>query len=278
MRRASDKKILISGNYSNQNSLMIRKSYVNLTKVTSGYHNPDQFIISRIIKSRAKRVLDVGCGNGDLLISLRKKGFDGDLVGLDLSNGIIKPGIKKNKEGKLGIRFFVGDAEKLPFKDESFDFIVLKWVFHHLPHPQKATNEAYRCLRGNGTILIAQPSKGDRPRFVECRRMIHRKYKLLLERAYTVAPSEEARKYLKKFGSIKEYHSRGYIDNPKMFPVYFATFRDFFEPPPNEKTWSRVTDDVRSFVSKRLAIEGRFIEKRKTGITIAKKIPKAIKR
>ncbi len=48
----------------------------------------------------------------------------------------------------------VGDAEKLPFKDASWDAIICSEVFEHLPHPEKVVSELWRVLTPGGTLIM----------------------------------------------------------------------------------------------------------------------------
>ena len=48
-----------------------------------------------------------------------------------------------------------GNAEKLPFEDNTFDFISSSGVLHHTPDMQKAVNEAWRVLKPGGEAIIS---------------------------------------------------------------------------------------------------------------------------
>lgn len=48
----------------------------------------------------------------------------------------------------------VGDAQAMPFKDESYDTILCTEVLEHIPNPQKAIDEMYRVLRPGGTLIL----------------------------------------------------------------------------------------------------------------------------
>ena len=59
-------------------------------------------------------------------------------------------------------RLLIGDAEELPFKDCSFDYILSFDVFEHIPHPEKCISEIARVLKKNGRTLIYAVSKKDK--------------------------------------------------------------------------------------------------------------------
>lgn len=111
-------------------------------------------IIRRIISENPKKILDVGCGTGNILMKLAENGNRG-LYGLDLSENMIE--IAKQKLGNKA-ELKVGDSEYMPFEDDSFDVLVCNASFHHYPNPQKVLLEMKRVLKNNGTLVIGDPS------------------------------------------------------------------------------------------------------------------------
>src|SRR6185295_19326982 len=62
------------------------------------------------------------------------------------------------------VEFRQGDAENLPFDDNSFDAVVIGFGINHLPHPEQAFAEGYRVLRRNGCFAFtvwAEPKPGE---------------------------------------------------------------------------------------------------------------------
>jgi SAM-dependent methyltransferase len=98
---------------------------------------------------RGRRVLDVGCGPGTVLVQLaRAFGVDG--VGLDASSKMIETA---RREAPELAELHVGRAEALPFADGSFDAALMRLVVHHLDRP-KAFAELVRVLRPSGRLVI----------------------------------------------------------------------------------------------------------------------------
>ena len=54
----------------------------------------------------------------------------------------------------LDIAWTQGDSERLPFRDEAFDYVVLHLIVAVVPHPQRALAEAARVVRPGGTLLV----------------------------------------------------------------------------------------------------------------------------
>ena len=97
------------------------------------------------------RVLDVGCGTGALSEQLLAALPDCRLTGIDLS-----PAMVERARIRLAARAEVieGDAERLPFHDESFDLVVCNDSFHHYPDPDRAAFQMWRVLRRGGTLVM----------------------------------------------------------------------------------------------------------------------------
>ena len=103
------------------------------------------------------RVLDVGCGTGDLTIAAKAKaGSSGLVVGIDPAPEMIASAHQKAAQQGIEIDFRVGVIEALPFAEGSFDVVVSSLMMHHLPNALKTQGlaEIQRVLRPNGHLLI----------------------------------------------------------------------------------------------------------------------------
>lgn len=119
---------------------------INITKRL--YHDP--FFFSLIPNLETKSILDIGCGNGYMLKTLREKCNDCVLTGTDLSSMIRS---SKNKEKDLSIRFVPAVCHKLPFEDNSFDVVISSLMFHWVDHLKKICTEIYRVLKPGGNFI-----------------------------------------------------------------------------------------------------------------------------
>ncbi|MHA2295787.1 MAG: class I SAM-dependent methyltransferase [Candidatus Hodarchaeales archaeon] len=105
------------------------------------------------------KVLDVGAGLGSSALFLAKE-FGSNVIGLDLSLKNTEMANKEAKKQKLDhlCHFQVGDAEKIPFKDESFDAVISECSFCIFLEKITAASEMYRVLKTSGKICITDVS------------------------------------------------------------------------------------------------------------------------
>jgi len=100
-----------------------------------------------------KTILDVGAGTGRLTTKLAN--LNGLVTALDVSEEILKVLKRKNKN----IETVLGDAENLPFQDESFDIIIATFLIVHLKDPLTFFTEAHRVLNHAGILLVTNISQ-----------------------------------------------------------------------------------------------------------------------
>ncbi len=100
------------------------------------------------------RVLDVGCGTGFATEGLIK--HTDDVWGLDQSAHQLERAF--SKFGKRGpVKFHRGDAERLPFADDSFDAYWSSGSIEYWPNPVAALREARRVTKPGGPVLVVGP-------------------------------------------------------------------------------------------------------------------------
>lgn len=102
--------------------------------------------------------LEIGCGLGSDLRNFSARGIN--VVGLDYS-----PENAYFCQRGLGVyglvgRVFCGDAEHLPFSDNSFDMVYSWGCLHHTPNTQRSIDEIMKVLRPGGKIMIMLYHKG----------------------------------------------------------------------------------------------------------------------
>ena len=95
-------------------------------------------------------VLDLGCGDGFLLKILRDRNIFGE--GIDVSETAIKKTIAKGIKGTV---FDFSDGD-LPYKDDSFEIVLMTDVFEHLYCPEIVVKEAHRITKNK--VIIVTPN------------------------------------------------------------------------------------------------------------------------
>lgn len=113
-----------------------------------------QEIVKRVMSLPGEKILDLGCGNGNIL-SLLKEKRKGDYYGADLSTKMIQ---EAKKRLGPGVDLKAADAVKLPYKSEMFDIIICNASFHHYTEPDKAIEEIKRVLKKGGTLILGDPT------------------------------------------------------------------------------------------------------------------------
>ena len=131
----------------NPGRMRLARSVLRRHAVAGDVHEP---VARRFAGEGLARVLDVGCGEGELARYLP----EGAWVGLDKSRTML------DHAPAGGVR---GEATALPFPDGSFDGVAILYVLYHLADPRLALTEAHRVLRPGGLLAVAAPSRHDSP-------------------------------------------------------------------------------------------------------------------
>ena len=107
----------------------------------------------------AHRILDLGCGNCDLVRFLRKA-YEQRVTGVDISNNRM-PRQDDPSRSQSPMRCIQGNAGHLAFlKDGAVDAVITTWAVHEMEDAGAAVREAYRVLRPGGEMLIVDFPKG----------------------------------------------------------------------------------------------------------------------
>jgi SAM-dependent methyltransferase len=104
-----------------------------------------------------ERVLDLGSGAGtDSLIAAQMVGEHGHVTGIDMTQEMLAKARAASAEmGATNVEFVEGEAERLPFADESFDVVVSNGVIDLVPDKDAVFTELYRVLVPGGRIQVA---------------------------------------------------------------------------------------------------------------------------
>ncbi len=103
-------------------------------------------------KYAGKRMLEVGFGLGTDLVAFARNGAQ--CFGIDLTPTHLEAGARRLALEGLPVRIVRGDAEFLPFEDESVDVVYSFGVLHHTPETGQAVSEIHRVLRKGGEAVV----------------------------------------------------------------------------------------------------------------------------
>ncbi|MDO5654774.1 MAG: bifunctional demethylmenaquinone methyltransferase/2-methoxy-6-polyprenyl-1,4-benzoquinol methylase UbiE [Flavobacteriaceae bacterium] len=117
--------------------------------------------VKLISEQQPSKILDVATGTGDLAIALAQKIPNAQITGFDLSAGMLEYGREKIKAKNLNhqIQMIQGDAENMPFEDNSFDAITVAFGVRNFENLEKGLKEIHRVLKPGGTFLILEFSQ-----------------------------------------------------------------------------------------------------------------------
>ena len=116
-------------------------------------------IVLDAVDRNARRVLDIGCGDGTLTFRLAERsdrvwGIDDSLLPLRLARA------EFHRRRPRRTPFLMNaDARRLPFPNGTFDCVVLADVIEHIDAPEAVIAEAHRVLRTGGQILLTTPRR-----------------------------------------------------------------------------------------------------------------------
>ena len=111
------------------------------------------------------RVLDVATGTADLALALAADLPEAEVIGVDLSEGML--GVGRQKVDRNGLRARVrleqADAENLPFEDGAFDAVTVAFGVRNFENLDKGLGELQRVLRPGGHLMVLEFSKPTSP-------------------------------------------------------------------------------------------------------------------
>jgi demethylmenaquinone methyltransferase/2-methoxy-6-polyprenyl-1,4-benzoquinol methylase len=126
------------------------------TLMTGGRHHAWRRMAARALVRPGDRVLDVGCGTGDLAFACLEAGA-GSVFGVDFARPMLEHARRKaSKRGVEAVSFSVGDATRLPLADASVDVWCSAFVVRNIPDLDVALEEARRVLRPGGRLGVLE--------------------------------------------------------------------------------------------------------------------------
>lgn len=135
-------------------------SFNQMAPIYDTYRGVDAQVLeylSRRVKARAsgrgQALLDIGCGTGRYSIQLAET-YGLQVMGVDVSEKMLNQAKEKHPSGV----WLLKPIEDAGFSDESFDFILMSYVIHHLKDYPRTLSDCHRYLRPGGALFIVTDS------------------------------------------------------------------------------------------------------------------------
>jgi ubiquinone/menaquinone biosynthesis C-methylase UbiE len=148
-----DNPLLVGWEYASEERFAKRSSLFHALLVGD---NPDDLAYDTVAEAAPKRVLDAGCGLGELAERFAKE-LGADVKAIDLSPRMVE------LTRARGVDVQVGDVQHLPFADGEFDCVFAGWMLYHVPDLDQAIAECARVLRPGGRLVASSYSEHNMP-------------------------------------------------------------------------------------------------------------------
>ncbi|CAM3890949.1 bifunctional demethylmenaquinone methyltransferase/2-methoxy-6-polyprenyl-1,4-benzoquinol methylase UbiE [Flavobacterium branchiophilum] len=146
----------ISGNYDNLNRVISFGIDVKWRKK----------VLQLVQNKQPKSILDIATGTGDLALLMSDTAAE-KIIGIDISAGMLEVGKQKvadrNLQSKIELQ--LGDSEKMPFPDNSFDAITVAFGVRNFENLEQGLSEILRVLKPNGIFVILETSVPEKTPF-----------------------------------------------------------------------------------------------------------------
>jgi ubiquinone/menaquinone biosynthesis C-methylase UbiE len=116
-----------------------------------------RYAIQRALRLKSSGLAaDLGCGPGHLVLEMAKLAPDLHITGVDLADEVLQRAEESAKSSDVAkqVSFRKGDAQAIPFADDSLDLVISTLSLHHWTDPVQAFDEIARVLRPGGAFVI----------------------------------------------------------------------------------------------------------------------------
>ena len=119
-----------------------------------------KLMVNRLRKKQPKNILDIATGTADVAIAMRKISPQ-QIIGLDLSEGMLEIGREKVKKKGLGnlIQLVKGDSENLPYQENTFEAVTVAFGVRNFENLLKGLSEMNRVMKPGGKVVILEFSR-----------------------------------------------------------------------------------------------------------------------
>ncbi len=149
-----------------------------------------------------KRIIDLGCGTGNLTQQILNHFPDAEINALDLSEEILEES-RKRFSGVKNISFIKADIREMDLEPGSYDLVMSSIAIHHITDPNKIRlyRDVFQALRYNGLFIFADQTRGITDE------IYHKNIACWKEEAFKLGSSEENWKMWMEHQDAHDHHS-----------------------------------------------------------------------
>lgn len=181
--------------------------------------------IKRHLPEGRLKVLDAGCGTGE--VGILMAGMGHDVTGIDISEKMLEKAIIKARDEGLSINFMMRDAERTGFETGSFDVIICRFLLWTLPDPHGTLREWHRILKDGGRVLIIDGKWHDNTLEYKLVRMASNLCIRLIDgRKAEKMYSDELKMALKNINGVPPDVAKGYLEASGFKDIAFTDLEE----------------------------------------------------
>ena len=227
-----------------------------------------------------EKILEVGCGDGSVLLSLREEmDHQGELTGLEINNTITKPTdnylsahprIKK-------IKFLIGSADNLTgFRNNSLDVILAFFMLYHMDDIPKTLHEWSRVMGFRGKLVVSTSSQFNRPQGkglkLKMAAMMGAKTQAKFSEPFNLENGQSRLGQVFSVTKKVECESEIRITDPEVYLRSLDSTRDMYDPLPSDKTWQLARAYAQKTIQDEINDKGYFADPVKRGYFICEQV------
>lgn len=117
--------------------------------------------LSFLKKDKPQKILDIATGTADFALEALKQLQPKQIIGVDISAGMLEKGKEKIKQRQLAdkIQLQLGDSERLLFEDNTFDAVIVAFGVRNFENLERGLADMLRVLKPKGKVVILEFSK-----------------------------------------------------------------------------------------------------------------------
>lgn len=133
-------------------------------------------VIKHLKKYKPINIIDIATGTGDFAIELKKSGVD-NIIGADISEGMLNVARSKAERNNVEIHFEYGDSENLKYQNDYFCAVTAAFGVRNFENLDKGLSEMYRILKKGGVLAVLELSE---PRYFPIKQIFRLYFKNML--------------------------------------------------------------------------------------------------